>query len=156
MADVFISYSRADAEYVRRLQGELQSRGKDVWMDVEGIRDAELFPAALLRAIESSDAFVFVITPESVRSAFCEQEVAHASDLFCWRSQPCERRRRPTRCSRFEPPSTPRPSAFDCPTPASSSALEDLGPMVLASPPRAWRSAPTGKRLRRVCATARW
>ena len=50
-------------------------------MDVEGIRDAELFPAALLRAIESSDAFVFVITPESVRSAFCEQEVAHASDL---------------------------------------------------------------------------
>jgi WD40 repeat protein len=81
LADVFISYSRADAEYVRRLQGELQSRGKDVWLDVEGIRDAELFPSALRRAIESSDAFVFVITPESVRSKFCEQEVAHASDL---------------------------------------------------------------------------
>jgi WD40 repeat protein len=81
LADVFISYSRADAEYVRRLQGELQSRGKDVWVDVEGIRDAELFPSALRRAIESSDAFVFVITPESVHSAFCEQEVAHASGL---------------------------------------------------------------------------
>ena len=51
MADVFISYSRADAEYVRRLQRQLQSRGKDVWVDAEGIRDAELFPAALRRAI---------------------------------------------------------------------------------------------------------
>ena len=81
MADVFISYSRADAEYVQRLQAELQSRGKDVWVDVEGIRDAELFPSALRRAIEGSDAFVFVITPESVHSAFCEQEVAHASGL---------------------------------------------------------------------------
>jgi hypothetical protein len=66
---------------VRRLRAELQSRGKEVWLDVEGIRDAELFPSALRRAIESSDAFVFVISPESVRSAFCEQEVAHASDL---------------------------------------------------------------------------
>jgi WD40 repeat protein len=81
LADVFISYSRADAEYVGRLQGELQRRGKDVWVDVEGIRDAELFPLALRRAIEGSDAFVFVISPESVRSAFCGQEVAHASEL---------------------------------------------------------------------------
>jgi WD40 repeat protein len=81
LADVFISYSRADTEYVRRLQAELQSRGKDVWVDVEGIRDAELFPSALRRAIEGSDAFVFVISPEAVHSAFCEQEVTHASDL---------------------------------------------------------------------------
>jgi WD40 repeat protein len=50
-------------------------------MDVEGIRDAEAFPAALRRAIEGSDAFVFVISPDSVRSEFCEQEVAHASEL---------------------------------------------------------------------------
>lgn len=81
MADVFISYSRADGEYVRCLQSELHRRGKDVWVDVEGIRDAELFPLALRRAIEGSAAFVFVISPESVHSAFCEQEVSHASEL---------------------------------------------------------------------------
>ena len=81
MADVFISYSRADSAYVQRLQDGLRSRGKDVWVDVEGIRDAELFPLALRRAIETSDAFVFVISPESVRSPFCEQEVAHAREL---------------------------------------------------------------------------
>jgi WD40 repeat protein len=81
MADVFISYSRRDSAFVQRLQKELEGRGKDVWLDVEGIRDAEVFPAALRRAIESSDAFVFVISPDSVRSEFCEQEVGHAVEL---------------------------------------------------------------------------
>jgi WD40 repeat protein len=81
VADVFISYSRHDADYVARLAEDLESRGKDVWIDVEGIRDAEVFPAALHRAIESSDAFLFVISPDSVRSQFCEQEVTHASEL---------------------------------------------------------------------------
>jgi TIR domain len=81
MADVFVSYSRRDAEFVRRLAQDLERRGKDVWVDVDGIRDAEVFPQALRRAIESSDAFVFVISPDAVSSAFCEQEVAHAAQL---------------------------------------------------------------------------
>lgn len=50
-------------------------------MDVGGIRDAEVFPEALRRAIEASDAFVFVISPESVRSSFCVEEVEHATGL---------------------------------------------------------------------------
>ena len=81
MADVFISYSRRDSAFVQRLQLALTGRGKDVWVDVEGIRDAEVFPVALRRAVESSDAFVFVISPDSVRSEFCELEVGHASAL---------------------------------------------------------------------------
>jgi hypothetical protein len=63
MADVFVSYSRRDTAYVKRLVEALQERGKDVWVDTEGIRDAEVFPAALRRAVEGSDAFVFVISP---------------------------------------------------------------------------------------------
>jgi WD40 repeat protein len=81
VADVFISYSRHDSAFVAQLADELRRREKDVWMDVEGIRDAEVFPEALRRAIETSDAFLFVISPDSVKSEFCEQEVAHASDL---------------------------------------------------------------------------
>ncbi len=81
VADVFISYSRRDAAFVERVQRELEAQGKSVWVDVEGIRDAEVFPVALLRAIEGSDAFVFVITPESVRSPFCAEEVGHAVEL---------------------------------------------------------------------------
>ena len=78
---MFLSYSRRDSEFVRRLTVALGDRGKDVWVDVEGVRDAEVFPEALRRAVESSDAFVFVITPDSVRSTFCEQEVEHAAEL---------------------------------------------------------------------------
>ena len=78
MADVFVSYSRSDSELVNRLVERLRERGKDVWVDVEGIRDAEVFPAALSRAVEGSDGFVFVISPDSVASPFCEQEVDHA------------------------------------------------------------------------------
>jgi hypothetical protein len=81
MADVFVSYSRVDAEFVSRLAEDLKDRGKDVWVDVDGVRDAEQFPEALRRAIEGSDAFVFVISPDSVGSEFCEQEVSHASAL---------------------------------------------------------------------------
>ena len=81
MADVFISYSRRDGEFVRRLVEALEARGKDVWVDTEGIRDAEVFPAALRAAVESSDGFVFVISPDSVISRFCEQEVDHAIEL---------------------------------------------------------------------------
>ena len=81
MSDVFISYSRRDSDYVYRLASELKARGRQAWIDTEGIRDGEVFPAALRRAIESSDAFVFVISPDSVRSAFCEQEIEHAVEL---------------------------------------------------------------------------
>ena len=79
MADVFLSYSRLDGAFVRRLLSALEARGKDVWVDVDGIRDGEVFPEALRRAIESSDAFVFVISPDSVHSSFCEEEVEHAA-----------------------------------------------------------------------------
>jgi WD40 repeat protein len=81
VADVFVSYSRRDGEFVRRLVEALQAHGKDVWVDTEGIRDAEVFPAALRSAVESSDGFVFVISPDSVASNFCEQEVDHAIEL---------------------------------------------------------------------------
>ena len=69
MADVFISYSRRDSEFVRRLAEGLKDHGKDSWIDVDGIRAGEVFPAALRSAIESSDAFVFVISPDSVSSS---------------------------------------------------------------------------------------
>jgi WD40 repeat protein len=81
MADAFVSYSRRDAEFVRRLAEALTERGKEAWIDVAGIRDAEVFPAALRAAIEQSDGFVFVVSPDSVASAYCGQEVEHALEL---------------------------------------------------------------------------
>jgi WD40 repeat protein len=81
MADVFISYSRRDAPYAEGLATALQQRGRSVWLDTHGIEDGEVFPAALRRAIEESDGFVFVISPASAASPYCRQEVDHAVEL---------------------------------------------------------------------------
>src|ERR1700690_3932811 len=81
MADVFLSYSRRDSEFVHRLAESVAQCGKEVWVDTEGIADGEIFPEAIKRAIEQSDAFLFVITPASVASAYCEQEVEYAREL---------------------------------------------------------------------------
>ena len=81
MADVFVSYSRRDSEFVRRLASSMTEHGKEIWVDTEGIADGEVFPEAIKRAIEQSDAFLFVITPASVASAYCENEVEYAREL---------------------------------------------------------------------------
>src|SRR4051812_5074457 len=80
MADVFISYSRKDSRFVSDVADGLRASGKDVWVDIEGIRDAEVFPVALRNAIGSSDGFVFVISPASVKSRYCMREVDDAVD----------------------------------------------------------------------------
>src|ERR1700727_3608793 len=81
MTDVFVSYSRRDSEFVRRMADSIAQRGKEVWLDTEGIADGEGFPDAIKRAIEQSDAFVFVITPASVHSPCCENEVEYAREM---------------------------------------------------------------------------
>ena len=39
--EVFISYSRKDTEFVRRLDEALKSRGREAWVDWEDIRPTE-------------------------------------------------------------------------------------------------------------------
>ena len=79
MADIFISYSRKDTDFVRRLDESLKSRGRDTWVDWEGIRPTEEWMQAIHGAIESADTFVFVLTPDSVGSDICSREVAFAA-----------------------------------------------------------------------------
>jgi WD40 repeat protein len=81
VADVFVSYSRRDSDFVRRLAESVSEHGKDVWLDTDGIADTEVFPEAIKRAIEGADAFLFVITPASVASTYCENEVEYARDM---------------------------------------------------------------------------
>src|SRR5260370_21720361 len=79
MADVFISYSRKDKDFVRRLDDALKSRGREAWVDWEDIRPTEEFMQAIYGAIEGADTFVFVLTPDSVASVPCGHEIAHAA-----------------------------------------------------------------------------
>jgi len=79
MADIFISYSRKDLEFVYRLHKALSSeKNKDVWEDLEDIPPAVPWRPEIAAAIEAADNFVFVISPDSAASKECGQELAHA------------------------------------------------------------------------------
>ncbi len=81
VADIFLSYSRQDSAFVERLSDALAAHSKDVWLDLHTIADGEVFPDAIRRAIEASEAFVFVISPASLSSAYCGHEVDYAVAL---------------------------------------------------------------------------
>jgi TIR domain len=76
--DVFISYSRKDEEFVRRLVDALEHRGKDVWIDWEDIRKSADWRAKVHAGIEASRTIVPVLSPDFATSDVCREEVEHA------------------------------------------------------------------------------
>ena len=78
MADVFVSYSRQDKAFVQRLEQALSARQREAWVDWEGILPTEEFMQAIYRAIEGTDTFLFVLSPDSVSSPVCAKEIGHA------------------------------------------------------------------------------
>ena len=81
MADVFVSYSRKDIDFVRTLVGALVERGKEVWVDWEGIPPTVEFMEEIRAAVESADAFLFVLSPDSATSRVCNEELDGAVAL---------------------------------------------------------------------------
>ncbi len=78
MSDVMISYSRRDKEFVRRLEQALRQTGREVWVDWEDIPTGADFIQEIFAGIEAANTFVFIISPDSVASAVCLEEVKHA------------------------------------------------------------------------------
>jgi dipeptidyl aminopeptidase/acylaminoacyl peptidase len=76
--DLFISYAREDAAFVRKLDAALRAGGKDVWVDWEDIRPSADWRAKVRSGIESARVFVVVLSPELVVSEVCREELAHA------------------------------------------------------------------------------
>src|SRR5262245_46527294 len=78
MADLFISYPRVDREFVRRVLEVLSREHFDVWVDLEDIPPTAKWIDEILSGIESANAFVFVLSPESVASEICALELERA------------------------------------------------------------------------------
>jgi WD40 repeat protein len=78
MAHVFISYSRKDDDFVRRLSAALTERGKEVWVDWEDIHPSAKWKAEIAASIVSAEAFVFVVSPDSIASQVCAWELDQA------------------------------------------------------------------------------
>jgi len=75
--EIFISYSRRDKAFVTKLDQALRQAGHDPWVDWSDIQPAEEWWQAIERGIEAASIFVFVISPDSVASKVCRQEIEH-------------------------------------------------------------------------------
>jgi WD40 repeat protein len=78
MADVFVSYARKDRDLVVRLHEALQAKGREAWVDWEGIPPTAEWLAEIYGAIEAADNLLFILSPASASSKVCRLEVEHA------------------------------------------------------------------------------
>lgn len=78
MPDLFISYSRKDQPFVQKLHTALMLQNRSVWVDWQDILPTEKWWQAIQAGITASNAFIFVISPDSLRSKVCGQEVEYA------------------------------------------------------------------------------
>lgn len=78
---VFISYSRRDKPFVQRLVKSFNDLGRDVWIDWEDIPPVADWRNEIHSGIDNADDFVFIISPDSVESEVCGDELARAIQL---------------------------------------------------------------------------
>ncbi len=72
---VFISYSRKDKEFVHKLHDSLVAKDVKVWVDWEGIPLSADWMAEISSAVEGSDAFLVILSPDWLASKVCGEEL---------------------------------------------------------------------------------
>jgi WD40 repeat protein len=77
----FVSYSHRDDAFVIALARALEAAGRNVWLDADDIPPGATWRTELGTAIEAADAFIFVLSPESVRSEECQAELRRAVEI---------------------------------------------------------------------------
>jgi hypothetical protein len=78
MADLFVSYAREDQAAVRVLHTDLAARGREAWVDWEGIEPSDRWLRTIIEAIDAADAVVVVLSPDWLDSEVCRAEADHA------------------------------------------------------------------------------
>jgi WD40 repeat protein len=80
--DAFLSYAREDSKFADdELCGDLRARGHEIWIDRRDIQAGANWRDRIKRGIEACKALIFVISPDSVASDVCLQELEYAVEL---------------------------------------------------------------------------
>ena len=79
MTHIFISYSRKDIDFAGRIVQALADNDLDTWIDWKSIPKGEDWEQEIYRGVEEADAFLFLISPDSILSEMCQKEIAHAA-----------------------------------------------------------------------------
>lgn len=78
MADIFVSYSRQNEVFGRKLHSRLTGMKRNVWMDWEDIPFNSDWWEEIKRGIETSDNFLIILTTDFISSPVCMLEVDYA------------------------------------------------------------------------------
>ncbi len=78
MAEIFISYSRQNVEFVDKLVGEIEKRGQSIWVDRDDIRGGTAWRSAISEAIRACEIFIIVLSDKSILSENVTKELALA------------------------------------------------------------------------------
>ncbi len=81
MTQVFLSYSEKNRETMENIRHHLMRHGITVWTNQTDIKIGSEFQKAINRGIEGADNLVFLVSPESLESEYCRQELAQAFSL---------------------------------------------------------------------------
>jgi len=81
MQKIFISYSRKDMDFVRKLAGDLEAAGYDVWWDITDLQGGDDWVNTIPQAISSSQYVIVVLTPASIESEWVRKEYTQALSL---------------------------------------------------------------------------
>jgi len=81
MHQVFISYSRKDVDFARKLAGDLEKAGYDVWWDISDLRGGDDWVRVIPAAIAASQYVLVVLSPNSAESEWVEKEYTQALSL---------------------------------------------------------------------------
>lgn len=76
--DVFISYSRKDGAWARRVYADLRSNGLLVWMDDQLTPGTPSWQTALEKAIRAAGCVVVLLSPAAKASEWLEREINFA------------------------------------------------------------------------------
>ncbi len=78
MSDVFISYSRKDIAFARLIWESLKQSQVEPWIDWERIGIGQKWWTEICEAIDNANAFLFIISNNSINSDYCRDEIDHA------------------------------------------------------------------------------
>ena len=82
VAQIFISYSRADKDFIQRLEPRLRRKYHDeFWYDAEIVGGDVWWEETIVPAIAACTVFVYLMSNDAISSEYCRKEMAEAQRL---------------------------------------------------------------------------
>lgn len=77
--NIFVSYSRADIDIVRKLVDDIHAKSKArCWVDWNGIESGDQFVDVIINAIDKVNTVLFILSDNSMSSEFARREIDYA------------------------------------------------------------------------------